>query len=104
MSDDFGDWPSAEEQRRNRELFEMRRLRRAQENLARELRLARTRPVRRGLTVAAIRRAAADVRARRDGTPTRDDVAEVLGTSVPTLARAMKELGMEGWPPAPPED
>jgi AraC-like DNA-binding protein len=39
-----------------------------------------------------------------DRRPTIERTAEALNTSGPTLKRAMKDLGMGRWPPAPPED
>jgi hypothetical protein len=60
--------------------------------------------VARGLTDSAIRRAAAAEREATDGAPTREAVAGRLHTSVPTLKRAMKDLGMGHWPPPAPED
>jgi len=56
----------------------------------------------RGLTEQRIREAAALVRERRLGTPGQEEVAAELNTSAPTLRRAMRELGMGSWPPAPP--
>jgi hypothetical protein len=57
----------------------------------------------RGLTVPLIRLAAQRVRRRTDRAPTQALVAEELGTSVATLKRAIEDLGMGRWPPAPPE-
>lgn len=54
----------------------------------------------RGFTKRQIKRAAAEVRANRDGHPTRAEVAEALHTTESTLYRAMRDLGMSGWPPA----
>jgi hypothetical protein len=58
----------------------------------------------RGLTARLIRNATAEVRTAKKGRPTQLAVAEQLGTSESTLKRAMKELGMGAWPPAPPDD
>jgi hypothetical protein len=57
-----------------------------------------------GLTDRRIRDAAHNVRKRTDRAPTRAQVASELHTSEATVKRAMKALGMTGWPPAPPED
>lgn len=58
----------------------------------------------RGLTERQIRQVAHAVRRSTDRAPSRVAVAGVLGTSEATLKRAMKDLGMNGWPPAPPEE
>ena len=55
----------------------------------------------RGLTESVIRRTADDVRRSRDGHPTQLAVARDLNTSESTLKRAMRDLGMLGWPPPP---
>ena len=57
-----------------------------------------------GLTERQIRRAAQEVRIETGRAPTRSRVAEKLNTSEATLKRAMKDLQMSGWPPAPPEE
>jgi hypothetical protein len=61
-------------------------------------------PVAHGLTERQIRAAARERREQLDKHPTREDVAAALHTSVATLARAMRKLGMSGWPPPSPED
>ena len=58
----------------------------------------------RGLTERLIRTATQAVREKRDGQPTRADVAAALHTSEATLKRAMQDLKMGPWPPSPPED
>lgn len=58
----------------------------------------------RGLTERQIREATATVRKDVDGRPTRVRVAELLHITEATVKRAMKDLRMGRWPPAPPED
>jgi hypothetical protein len=58
----------------------------------------------RGFTERQIRLAAHEVRKATGRSPSCAKVAADLGTSEPTLKRAMKELGMPRWPPAPPEE
>lgn len=108
MSDDF-DFGTPEEQRQRIRDQEQWRLRRAIEDQNRLVRRSQhpveAKPkIARGLTVRAIRAAAARVREDVDGTPPREKVAELLHTTVRTLARAMQDLGMESWPPGPPDD
>lgn len=57
----------------------------------------------RGLTEYQIRDATNRVRRRLRGHPTQADVARELHTTVPTLKRAVKDLGLGRWPPAPPD-
>ena len=66
--------------------------------------LSRPNLVARGLTERQIRTSVALLRAKEGRAPTRDRVAEALGTSTSTLARAMAEMGMRRWPPPPPDD
>jgi AcrR family transcriptional regulator len=58
----------------------------------------------RGLTEYLIRSASQKVRKRTRRAPTKPAVARELATSESTLVRAMEDLGMVSWPPAPPED
>lgn len=58
----------------------------------------------RGFTEKQIRLAAHEVRKATGRSPSCAKVAADLGTSEPTLKRAMKALGMPRWPPAPHED
>jgi hypothetical protein len=58
----------------------------------------------RGLTARRIREAVAELRAKAGKAPTLDEAARALGTTESTLKRAMKDLGMGRWPPAPPEN
>ncbi|MDR3639631.1 MAG: hypothetical protein P4L84_37875 [Isosphaeraceae bacterium] len=58
----------------------------------------------RGFTERQIRVAAHEVRGATGKTPSRLRVARELDTSESTLARAMEDLHMPGWPPAPPDD
>lgn len=58
----------------------------------------------RGLTERQIRETVKVLRDVLDRTPTRAEVAAKLHHSEPTLKRAMRDLGMGPWPPAPPED
>ena len=60
-------------------------------------------PASRGLSEEQIRRVVATMRGRLDRAPNQEEVAAELHTSESTLRRAMKDLGMEAWPP-PPED
>ena len=60
-------------------------------------------PASRGLSEEQIRRMVARMRGRLDRAPNQEEVAAELHTSESTLRRAMRDLGMEGWPP-PPED
>jgi hypothetical protein len=56
----------------------------------------------RGFTERQIRDAVAAVWHKSGFTPRRADVRARLNTSESTLKRAMKDLGMGPWPPAPP--
>jgi len=58
----------------------------------------------RGFTERQIRLAAHEVRGSTGKRPTRLHVAEKLHTSESTLTRAMEDLRMPEWPPAPPDD
>jgi hypothetical protein len=58
----------------------------------------------RGFTERQIRTTVQTLRQRLDKLPTRVLVATELNTSEATLKRALKDLGMGPWPPAPPED
>lgn len=58
----------------------------------------------RGFTAKQIRTKVQELRERFDKAPSRFDVAAALHTSEATLKRAVKELGIGPWPPAPPED
>lgn len=58
----------------------------------------------RGCTARQIRKAADRVRPRTGRSPTQSLVAEELGAGESTLKRAMKDLGMPRWPPAPLDD
>jgi hypothetical protein len=57
----------------------------------------------RGFHEQQIRSAVQELRERLDKAPTRELVAGHLRTSEATLKRAMQDLGMGPWPPAPPE-
>jgi hypothetical protein len=61
-------------------------------------------PVKHGLTERMIREAVAQERIGTDETPHQIGVAGRLNTSRSNLQRALKELGMEPWPPVPPRD
>lgn len=61
-------------------------------------------PSSRGFTERQIREAVRTARRRWNHTPTRADVAAVLGTTESTLDRAVRDLGMGKWPPPEPED
>jgi hypothetical protein len=56
-------------------------------------------PSARGLRLSEIQAAYRQERERRDGQPTRLEVATALHTTESTLKRAQKELGKPGWPP-----
>jgi hypothetical protein len=60
--------------------------------------------VARGFSERQIRAKVQELRERLDQAPTRALVASELHTSEATLKRALKDLGLGPWPPAPPED
>jgi AraC-like DNA-binding protein len=61
-------------------------------------------PAARGFSERQIRAKVQELRKRLDQAPTRALVASELHTSEATLKRALKDLGLGPWPPAPPED
>ncbi len=90
-----------------------RRVEMERENLLMQERLLRVRhhvegeprsDVARGFTERMIREAVAAVRLQSDRAPTLPETAKRLHTSESTLRRAMRDLEMGHWPPAPPED
>jgi len=99
---DFGDWPTPEEQRRSREQADMRRHQRSMEALAREMRLTRE-----GTATPAIptdRPSGPEwialVRAHRatgEPRPNQTDVADRLGMTERTLVKRVRELGIKRW-------
>jgi hypothetical protein len=58
----------------------------------------------RGLTESQIRQTVAQLRQQLDRAPTKAETAAQLHTSEATLKRAMQDLSMGRWPPAPPQD